>query len=249
VRLIRSKGVGVFFVTQTPKDVPAEVLGQLGHRVQHALRAFTPDDQKALKATVKTFPHSAYDLEEVLTGLGIGEAVVTVLGERGVPTPVAVTRLRAPESRMGPVAEAALDRMVRSSPRYERYAQAVDRLSAYERLAERPAAAEGPQEVRAATGAPRADAEQGHEERGHEERGHEERGHEERGHEERGHEERGHEERGPAGRKAKAEEEGPSMIEQVAGSGVFKSLARSVGTHIGREITRSLFGTARRGRR
>ena len=92
VRLIRSKGVGVFFVTQTPKDVPADVLGQLGNRVQHALRAFTPDDAKALKATVSTFPKSDfYDLGELLTQMGIGEAAVTVLSEDGVPTPVVHT--------------------------------------------------------------------------------------------------------------------------------------------------------------
>ena len=100
VRLIRSKGVGVFFVTQTPKDVHADVLAQLGNRVQHALRAYTPDDAKALKATASTFPHSAYDLEEVLTQLGTGEAIVTVLSEKGAPTPVAWTRLRAPQSLM-----------------------------------------------------------------------------------------------------------------------------------------------------
>ncbi|WP_329337319.1 DUF853 domain-containing protein [Streptomyces sp. NBC_00663] len=134
VRLIRSKGVGVFFVTQTPKDVPGEVLAQLGNRVQHALRAFTPDDQKALKATVKTFPNSAYDLEELLTGLGTGEAVVTVLSEKGAPTPVAATRLRAPESLMGPIEPAALYEAVKSSPLHGRYAQAVDRESAYEKL-------------------------------------------------------------------------------------------------------------------
>ncbi|MGW3307232.1 helicase HerA-like domain-containing protein [Streptomyces sp. NPDC001073] len=134
VRLIRSKGVGVFFVTQTPKDVPGDVLAQLGNRVQHALRAFTPDDQKALKATVKTFPNSPYDLEEVLTGLGTGEAVVTVLSENGAPTPVAVTRLRAPESLMGPIDAATLDTAVKSSSLYGRYAQAVDRESAYEKL-------------------------------------------------------------------------------------------------------------------
>ncbi len=81
------------FVTQTPKDVPKDVLAQLGNRVQHALRAFTPDDAKALKATASTFPNSGYDLEEVLTQLGIGEAVVTVLSERGAPTPVAWTKL------------------------------------------------------------------------------------------------------------------------------------------------------------
>ncbi|MDQ0819126.1 DNA helicase HerA-like ATPase [Arthrobacter sp. V1I7] len=102
VRLIRSKGVGIFFVTQTPKDVPAEVLGQLANRVQHALRAYTPEDAKALKATVSTFPMSDYDLEETLTSAGIGEAVITVMNEKGAPTPVALTRLRAPESVMGP---------------------------------------------------------------------------------------------------------------------------------------------------
>ena len=102
VRLIRSKGVGVFFVTQTPKDVPDDVLAQLGSRVQHQLRAHTPNDAKALKATVSTFPNSSYDLAEVLTQLGIGEAVVTVMNEKGAPTPVAWTRLRAPQSLMAP---------------------------------------------------------------------------------------------------------------------------------------------------
>ncbi|MFJ1582026.1 helicase HerA-like domain-containing protein [Streptomyces sp. NPDC088197] len=135
VRLIRSKGVGVFFVTQTPKDVPGDVLAQLGNRVQHALRAFTPDDAKALRATVSTFPNSAYDLGESLTSLGTGEAVVTVLSENGAPTPVAATRLRAPESLMGPVDAAVLDSAVKSSPLYGRYAEAVDRESAYEKLA------------------------------------------------------------------------------------------------------------------
>ncbi|MGV9708950.1 helicase HerA-like domain-containing protein [Streptomyces sp. NPDC003483] len=154
VRLIRSKGVGVFFVTQTPKDVPADVLAQLGNRVQHALRAFTPDDRKALTATVKTFPDSGYDLEEVLTGLGIGEAVVTVLSERGAPTPVAATRLRAPGSLMGPADGAALDRTVRESPLYGRYARAVDRESAYEKLTAREAARETAREQAAAEAAP-----------------------------------------------------------------------------------------------
>ncbi|MFI8824083.1 helicase HerA-like domain-containing protein [Streptomyces sp. NPDC053431] len=142
VRLIRSKGVGVFFVTQTPKDVPGDVLAQLGNRVQHALRAFTPDDAKALKATVRTFPNSAYDLEEVLTGLGTGEAVVTVLSERGAPTPVAATRLRAPASLMGPLPEPDLAAAVQGSPLYGRYAEAVDRESAYEKLTAEQRAAE-----------------------------------------------------------------------------------------------------------
>ena len=106
VRLIRSKGVGVFFVTQTPKDVPADVLAQLGNRVQHALRAFTPEDAKALKATISTFPKSDfYDLEELLPAMGIGEAAVTVLSESGVPTPVVHSRMLAPASSMEPAAD------------------------------------------------------------------------------------------------------------------------------------------------
>jgi DNA helicase HerA-like ATPase len=135
VRLIRSKGVGVFFVTQTPKDVHPDVLAQLGNRVQHALRAYTPDDAKALKATASTFPHSAYDLEEVLTQLGTGEAIVTVLSEKGAPTPVAWTRLRAPRSLMAAADPAAMDAVVRASPLHPKYAETVDRESAYEKLA------------------------------------------------------------------------------------------------------------------
>ncbi|MGZ4487796.1 MAG: helicase HerA-like domain-containing protein [Nocardioides sp.] len=136
VRLIRSKGVGVFFVTQSPTDVPDDVLAQLGSRVQHQLRAHTPNDAKALRATVDTYPRSGYaDLGKVLTGLGIGEAVVTVMDERGAPTPVAWTRLRAPESLMGPADPAAMEAVVEASPRWAAYAEPVDRESARERLA------------------------------------------------------------------------------------------------------------------
>ena len=117
VRLIRSKGVGVFFVTQTPKDVPGDVLAQLGSRVQHALRAFTPDDAKALRATVGTYPRSGYDLERVLQELGTGEAIVTVMSEKGAPTPVAWTRLRAPQGLMSPDARARRSRRRSRHPR------------------------------------------------------------------------------------------------------------------------------------
>ena len=145
VRLIRSKGVGIFFVTQTPKDVPSDVLGQLANRVQHALRAFTPDDAKALKATVSTFPVSDYDLEEVLTSAGIGEAVVTVMNENGAPTPVAWTRLRAPESVMGPSADELIKATIAASPLLARYGTEQDPLSAFEKLRGRDAApATGP---------------------------------------------------------------------------------------------------------
>lgn len=138
VRLIRSKGVGVFFVTQSPTDVPDDVLAQLGSRIQHQLRAHTPNDAKALKQTVNTYPTSQYDdLGEVLTSLGIGEAVVTVMNERGAPTPVAWTRLRAPESLMAPADPAAMSAAVTGSTLHAKYAAAVDRESAHEMLAAR----------------------------------------------------------------------------------------------------------------
>lgn len=139
VRLIRSKGVGIFFVTQTPKDVPADVLGQLANRVQHALRAFTPDDAKALKATVSTFPTSGYDLAEVLTSAGTGEAVVTVMNDGGAPTPVAWTRMTSPESTMGPSAPNVVEKVVSASPLLGRYVTPVDSHSAAEKLATLPA--------------------------------------------------------------------------------------------------------------
>ncbi|WP_245569412.1 helicase HerA-like domain-containing protein [Agrococcus lahaulensis] len=142
VRLIRSKGVGIVFVTQSPKDLPADVLAQLGSRVQHQLRAHTPDDAKALRAAVRTYPTSGYDLEEVLTSLGIGEAVVTVMGERGAPTPVAWTRMRAPQGSMDPAPEPAMRHAVASSSLLARYGTAVDRESAREILQARLRSAE-----------------------------------------------------------------------------------------------------------
>jgi DNA double-strand break repair helicase HerA and related ATPase len=138
VRLIRSKGVGVFFVTQSPRDVPAEVLGQLGHRVQHALRAFTPDDEKALKSAARTYPKTDfYDIEETLTTVGIGEALVTVLSPRGVPTPPVVARIVPPASRMGPLTADEMQQRLGASEQVREYATAVDRESAREMLAAR----------------------------------------------------------------------------------------------------------------
>ncbi|MGO2818554.1 MAG: helicase HerA-like domain-containing protein, partial [Brevibacterium aurantiacum] len=137
VRLIRSKGVGVFFVTQTPKDVPEDVLAQLGSRIQHQLRAHTPNDAKALKSTVQTFPKSDYDLESLLTTLGIGEAVVTVMDPEGAPTPVAPTRMRAPESQMGPMSEDEIKSAVAASSQHEKYGTAIDNESAREILTKR----------------------------------------------------------------------------------------------------------------
>ena len=136
VRLIRSKGVGVFFITQSPKDIPGDVLGQLGNRIQHALRAFTPDDEKALHEAVKTYPKSPfYDIQSLLTSMGIGEAAVTILSESGVPTPVVHTRLDPPRSRMGPTDD--VDRSAKASPLYAKYGTRVDNQSARELLAAR----------------------------------------------------------------------------------------------------------------
>jgi DNA helicase HerA-like ATPase len=138
VRLIRSKGVGIFFVTQNPKDVPPNILGQLGHRVEHALRAFTPDDEKALRAAANTFPQTPfYDIQQTLTSLGIGEALVTVLSPNGVPTPPFATRLIPPATRMGPLTDAELAQYVSSSSQVKEYAQPIDRDSAREMLARR----------------------------------------------------------------------------------------------------------------
>src|SRR4051794_24347705 len=136
VRMIRSKGVGVFFVTQQPTDLPADVLGQLGARVQHALRAFTPDDADALKKTVRTYPKSDYyDLEKLLTELGTGEAAVTILSERGVPTPVVQTRLRAPRSNMTMVS--GIEEAAQASSLWAKYGTRLEKESAAEQLAKR----------------------------------------------------------------------------------------------------------------
>jgi DNA helicase HerA-like ATPase len=235
VRLIRSKGVGIFFVTQSPKDVPADVLAQLGNRVQHALRAFTPDDAAALKAAVKTYPHTAYDLEELLTTLGTGEAVVTVLSEKGAPTPVAWTRMRAPESLMAPSPDATIDAAVAASPLLATYGQPVERDSAFELLdraaSERVKADEA---AKAAQEKAAADADAA-EEAAKAQAAAEKAAAKER--------EAAAKAQAAAERKQASE---PSIVQQVVTSSAFRSVLRSAGTVLGREITRSIFGTTRR---
>jgi DNA helicase HerA-like ATPase len=222
VRLIRSKGVGVVFVTQSPTDVPDAVLAQLGSRVQHQLRAHTPNDAKALKATVSTYPVSAYDdLGAVITGLGIGEAVVTVMDERGAPTPVAWTRLRAPQSLMGPSDPAAMQAMVEASPRHARYAQTVDRESARELLAARleAGARQAEEEAReAAEAKARAKADKEAQREAEKQT------------------------RSAPRRRAPQQEEG--VVTQVLGSAAFKQVMRTAA----KEIARGMFGTGRRRR-
>ena len=141
-RLIRSKGVGVYFITQAPTDVPSPVLAQLGNRVQHALRAFTPDDADALRKTARTFPTTTfYDVEKTITSLGTGEALVTVLSPNGVPTPLAATRLLAPDSLMVPIDDVQFKGRIATSPFQAKYGTAVDRQSAYELITAKIAAA------------------------------------------------------------------------------------------------------------
>lgn len=143
VRLIRSKGVGVYFVTQNPSDVPDEVLSQLGNRVQHALRAFTPRDQKAVRVAADTFrPNPAFDTRDVITQLGVGEALVSTLEKKGVPSVVERTLIRPPGSRMGPITKAERAGIRMASPIGDHYDQPVDRESAYELLTEKAERAE-----------------------------------------------------------------------------------------------------------
>jgi len=210
VKLIRSKGVGVFFCTQQPTDIPKDVLSQLGARIQHALRAFTPDDQKALTKTVRTYPKTdVYDLESALTSLGIGEAIVTVLSEKGVPTPVAWTRMRAPRSLMDTIGPDAIAAAASASPLQAEYGRTIDRESAYERLATKLAAPEPAAEAEPPQQVPL--------------------------------------DLPPMPEPAQPRE--PGFLDTVMDSPAFKSAMRSAGTVIGREITRSIFGTGRRRRR
>ncbi|MGI8924776.1 MAG: helicase HerA-like domain-containing protein [Fimbriimonadales bacterium] len=142
VRLVRSKGVGVFFITQNPLDVPDKILGQLGSRIQHALRAYTPREQKAVRAAAETFrPNPNVNVEEAIIQLEVGEALVSVLEEKGVPSIVQKTLIRPPSSRLGPITAQERGGIIDASPVREKYEETVDRESAYEMLAERLAAA------------------------------------------------------------------------------------------------------------
>ncbi|HEY8400483.1 MAG TPA: helicase HerA-like domain-containing protein [Cytophagaceae bacterium] len=138
VKLIRSKGVGIFFCTQNPSDIPPSVLGQLGLKIQHALRAFTANDRKMIKLTAANYPLTEfYNTEELLTSLGIGEAAVTVLSEKGTPTPLAATMLKAPASRMNILTDDEITEIVETSILADKYNKVIDRESAYEILSQK----------------------------------------------------------------------------------------------------------------
>ena len=221
VRLIRSKGVGVFFVTQSPTDVPDAVLAQLGSRIQHQLRAATPNDAKALKQTVNTYPHSDYDdLAKVILSLGIGEAIVTVMNERGAPTPVAWTRLPAPESLMGPAESTVMEQTVSSSELFSKYAEAIDRESAREMLA-----------AKLEEGAARAHAEEQATQRAEEQA------------DQATLEEKLRREGEKSSRtRSRSTKKDKTMVEEVVGSTAFRQVLRTAA----REVVRGMFGTGRR---
>jgi hypothetical protein len=135
VRLIRSKGVGVYFITQSPADIPVEVLGQLGNRIQHALRAFTPQDQKVVRAAAQTFrANPAFDTERAILELGTGEALVSFLDEKGAPSVVERAKMLFPMSQIGAITPQQRDTLIRQSRLFGMYERQFDRESAYERI-------------------------------------------------------------------------------------------------------------------
>lgn len=223
VKLIRSKGVGIYFLTQNPTDIPEEVLGQLGSRVQHVLRAFAPKDAKALRATVSTFPVSDFDLEELLTTLGVGEAIVTILDEKGRPSPVAPTKLWAPQSVMGPADSAQLKKAVEASALAVKYMTPEDRESAFEKLRAEAQKRQAEAEAAAAAAA-RAEAE----EKARKEAEKQAKEEEKRRREE---ERRRREEEREAERRARTGIRG-------AASKAASSFARSLGTQLSRELVK-----------
>ncbi len=219
VRLIRSKGVGVFFISQNPLDVPDTVLGQLGNRVQHALRAFTPRDQKAVRSAADTFRvNPKFDTATVITELGVGEALVSVLEEKGTPTVVEKTLVRPPASRLGPVTPMERQGALNHSPVAGKYDSSVDRESAYEVLQKK--VVQAAQEVEQE----KAMAEQARQQREYDAAAERQARYEER-------------------LRASQAKRRDSVIESVA-----KSTLRSAGSQLGRSLVRGVLGSLFRGR-
>nr|WP_321446249.1 helicase HerA-like domain-containing protein [uncultured Cohaesibacter sp.] len=231
VKLIRSKGVGVYFVTQNPLDVPDGVLSQLGNRVQHALRAFTPRDQKAVKVAADTFrPNPALDTRQVIMEMGVGEALVSTLMKKGVPSMVQQTLIRPPSSRLGPISAAERKAVIDNSPIFGVYDTVVDRESAYEILKKQA-------EVKA-----KREAEQ-------------------RAHEDQQREEKGRVKRGRTGftlpdfgrddrptRRSRSKTSARRSNRQTVAEAAIKSVARSVATSLGKALVRGILGSLKSGR-
>jgi len=214
VRLIRSKGVGIYFVTQNPLDVPDEVLGQLGNRVQHALRAFTPRDQKAVRAAAETFRQNPnLDVTETITQLGLGEALVSVLEKKGVPSIVQRTLIRPPSSRLGSATEDEMAKVISNSPIRGKYDQAIDRQSAFEMLRERAARQE--EEARLTEAREAREMERARKSR-------------------------------EDARRSSSNRRSRSSRRQTPTEAFFKSMVRTIGTSLGKQIMRGIFGNKRR---
>ncbi|MEM1045224.1 MAG: helicase HerA-like C-terminal domain-containing protein [Pseudomonadota bacterium] len=230
VRLIRSKGVGVYFVTQNPLDVPDAVLSQLGNRIQHALRAFTPRDQKAVKAAAETFrPNPDLDTKQVITELGVGEALVSTLERKGVPSIVQRTLIRPPSSQLGPLSKAARKRTIQASPVFGQYEKPIDRESAYEILQKQAKARLRKEEKQ-------------------------------RKAEDREREERGRVKRSRTGfqlpdfdrddrptRKSRRRSSSRRSRRQSVGEAALKSVTRSIASSLGRALVRGILGSLKRG--
>jgi DNA helicase HerA-like ATPase len=213
VRLIRSKGVGIYFITQSPLDIPEDVLGQLGMRIQHALRAFTPKDKKAVNTIADTFrPNPKLDIKQVIGLLGTGEALVSTLQADGSPSVVERTLIRPPESQIGPVDEMKRQEMIKRSPLYSKYAQDIDRESAFELLKQRTEHKELQQQQ-----AEDAIAKQKEQEKREKER--------------------------IAKEKASQPRRSSGRPRQSVAEAMIKSTMRSVGTSLGRRIVRGILGS------
>ncbi|MDQ0465365.1 DNA helicase HerA-like ATPase [Caulobacter ginsengisoli] len=219
VRLIRSKGVGVWFVTQNPADIPDTVLGQLGNRIEHALRAYTPAEQKGLRAAADSFrPNPAFDTAEAIQALEVGEALVSVLDEKGAPTIVQRTKIRPPASRLGPVTPAERDATSQASPVRGLYDQTIDRDSAFEALTARQAQASRQADL------DKAEAQAAKDRAAQEKQW----------------------ERQQAQRAPRYEAPRRSSNRQGMGEAFAKSMLRSIGSQVGRELLRGVLGSLRR---
>ena len=235
VRLIRSKGVGVYFVTQNPLDVPETVLSQLGNRVQHALRAYTPREQKAVKVAAETFrPNPAFDCFEAITQLGVGEALVSTLGAKGVPSMVERTLIRPPSSRLGPITEPERQKVMAVSPVAGQYDTDLDRDSAHEMLERR------------AGEAAKAEEEERHREEEKEQERPESRRWTLPGYgDEDDEDDRG---RSKSSRRRKSSSRSrPGYQRQTVTETIIKSVARSASTSLGRALVRGILGALKKG--
>ena len=219
VRLIRSKGVGVYFVTQNPLDVPDSVLSQLGNRVQHALRAYTPRERKAVKTAADTFrPNPAFDAFEVITQLGVGEALVSTLEKKGIPSIVQRTLIRPPSSRLGPLEDEERGDLVKNSAVYGLYDEAQDRESAYETLRRQA-------EEKARREEERRRLEEEEERRAEEEK-----------------------RRSREARRSSRSSRGRQTVTEAALKSVVRSMSSQLGRRLGRELVRGILGGLARGR-